>query len=132
MSKPILAFGPSQLRAAPIPRESSVFSVYRNTSDTAQTFLRPVQVVADVIPGVGGIIRGVIGGMLNTLQLVDVIRFHHRVFYSLPLNRAIIEIHPEQGRHGGAPTTTARPSPPYRRCTHRSDHFRGNHETAVA
>jgi hypothetical protein len=71
VSKPILAFSPSQLHLAPIPRESSVVSVYRNTSDTAQAFLPPVQAVADVIPGVGGIIKGVIGGILSTLQLVD-------------------------------------------------------------
>ena len=99
VSNPIFAFGPSKLHAVLIPRESSVVSVYRNASDTAQAFLPPVQAAADVIPGVGGIIKGVMGGMLNTLQLVDVIRFRHRVLYSLPLNRAIIEIHPEQGRH---------------------------------
>jgi hypothetical protein len=97
VSKPILAFSPSQLRSVPIPRESSVVSVYRYTSDTAQTFLPPVQAVADVIPGVGGVIKGVIGGILSTLQLVDVIRFRCRVLVSLILNRAIIEIHPEQG-----------------------------------
>jgi hypothetical protein len=77
VSKPILAFSPSQLHLAPIPRESSVVSVYRNTSDTAQAFLPPVQAVADVIPGVGGVIKGVIGGILSTLQLVDVIRFRY-------------------------------------------------------
>ena len=97
VSKPILAFSPSQLRSVPIPRESTVVSVYRHTSDIAQTFLPPVQAVADVIPGVGGIIKGVIGGMLSTLQLVDVIRFRYRVLLSLMLNCAIIEIHAEQG-----------------------------------
>ena len=132
VSMPILAFSPSQLRLVSIPRESSVVSVCRTASDTAQTFLPPIQAVADVIPGVGGIIKGVIGGMLSTLQLVDVIRFRHRVLLFLILSRAIIEIHSEQGRHGGAQTTIVPPSPPYRRCTHCSDHFRGNHETAVA
>ena len=92
VSKPILAFSPSQLRSAPVPRESTVASVYRNASDTAQTFLPPVQAVADGIPGVGGVIKGVIGGMLNTLQLVDVIRFRYRVSLSLMLNCAITEI----------------------------------------
>ena len=96
VSKPILAFSPSQLRSVPIPRESTVVSVYRNTSDIAQTFLPPVQAVADVIPGVGGLIKGAIGGMLSTLQLVDVIRFRYRVLLSLMLNCAIIEIHAEQ------------------------------------
>jgi hypothetical protein len=82
VSKSILAFSPPQLRSVPIPRESSVVSVYRNTSDSAQTFLPPVQAVVDVIPGVGGVIKGVIGGMLSTLQLVDVIRFRYRILLS--------------------------------------------------
>ncbi|KAF8452438.1 hypothetical protein L210DRAFT_790515, partial [Boletus edulis BED1] len=43
----------------------------RNTSDAAQTFLPPVQAIADVIPGVGSIIKGAIGGILSILQLVD-------------------------------------------------------------
>ena len=128
----VLAFGPSQPRLVPILRKSTDVSVYRHTSDVAQTFLPPVQAVADVIPGVGGIIKGVIGGILGTLQLVDVIRFRCRVLLSLMLNRAIIETHPEQGRHGGAQTTIAPPSPPYRRGTHCSVLFRANHETAVA
>jgi hypothetical protein len=61
------AFSPSQLS-----QESS--AIYRNTSDAAQAFLPPIQAVADTIPGVGSIIRGVIGGTLSVLQLVDVIR----------------------------------------------------------
>ena len=60
----------------PVHRESTVVSVYRKTSDTAQTFLPPVQAVADVIPGVGGIIKGVIGGITCVLRLVDVIQLH--------------------------------------------------------
>ena len=79
VSGSVLAFSPSQPRLVPILRKSTEVSVYRNTSDVAQTFLPPVQAVADVIPGVGGIIKGVIGGMLSTLQLVDVIRFRYRV-----------------------------------------------------
>ncbi|KAF8557472.1 hypothetical protein OG21DRAFT_1482154 [Imleria badia] len=55
------------------PPESTVIStIYRNTSDAVQTFLPPIQAVADVIPGVGGVIKGVIGGTLSTLRLVDV------------------------------------------------------------
>ena len=123
VSGSILAFSPSQPCLVPILRKSTDVSVYRHTSDVAQTFLPPVQAVADVIPGIGGIIKGVIGGMLSTLQLVDVIRFRYRVLSSLMLNCAIIEIHPEQGRHRGAQTAIAPPSPPYRRGTHRSDHF---------
>ena len=54
------------------PHSSTVVSVYRKTeSDTAQTFLPPVQAVADVIPGVGGIIKGAIVGITCVLQLVD-------------------------------------------------------------
>ena len=136
VSKPILAFNPSQLPLAPIPgeSESTVVSVssYRNASDIAQTFLPPIQSVADAIPGVGGIIKGVIGGMLTTLQLVDVIRFRYRLGLSLTLNCTAIEIRPEQGRHERAQRAIAPSFPPYRRCTHCSNHFRGNHETAVA
>ena len=76
VSKPLLAFSSPQPCLVPIPRESTVVSIYRNTSDAAQTFLPPVQAVAGVIPGVGGIIQGVIGGITNVLQLVDVIQFH--------------------------------------------------------
>ena len=113
VSKPILAFSPSsQLHLVPIPRESPVGSVYRNTSDTAQTFLPPVQAVADVIPGVGSIIKGAIGGITSVLQLVDVIRLHSRVLL-LMLNLAIIEIRPEQARLGEAHHPIAQTSPAY-------------------
>jgi hypothetical protein len=122
VSKPILAFSSSQLCSVPIPRESTVVSVYRNTSDAAQTFLPPVQAAADTIPGVGGIIKGVIGGMLGTLQLVDVIRFRYRVSLSLMLNCAIIEVHPEQARVGEAHPPIIPASPTYRQCTHPSDY----------
>ena len=133
VSKPILAFNPSQLLLVP-KSESTVVSVpsYHNASDIVQTFLPPIQAVAGAIPVVGCIIKGVIGGMLSTLQLVDVIRFRYRLGLSLTLNRTAIEIRPEQGRHKGAQRAIAPPSPPFRRCTHCSDRFRGNHETAVA
>ena len=133
VSKPILAFNPSQLPLVP-KSESTVVSVssYRYASDIAQTFLPPIQAVADAIPGVGGIIKGVIGGMLSTLQLVDVILFRYRLGLSLTLNCTAIEIRPEQGRHKAAQTAIVPPSPPFRRCTHCSNRFRGNHETAVA
>ncbi|KAF8557478.1 hypothetical protein OG21DRAFT_270398 [Imleria badia] len=74
VSKPIPAFTPLRLPPAPNPPESTVVSPGRMASDAAQTFLPPIQAVADMIPGVGGVIKGVIGGMLSTLQLVDVIR----------------------------------------------------------
>lgn len=76
VSKPILTFGPLELHSAPNPPESTI---YRNTSDAAQTFLPPIQAVADIIPGVGGVIKGMIGGILSTLQIIDVIPSHHRV-----------------------------------------------------
>jgi hypothetical protein len=41
-----------------------MLTIYRNTS-TAQAFLHPVQVVADMIPDVGSIIEGAIGGTLS-------------------------------------------------------------------
>ena len=115
VSKPILALNPSQLPLAP-KSESTVVSVssYRNASDIAQTFLPPIQSVADAIPGVGCIIKGVIGGMLGTLQLVDVIRFRYRLGLSLTLNRTAVEIRTEQGRHERAQTAIAPPFPPYR------------------
>ena len=73
VSKPIVAFSPVQLTSVTTSQESTATStVYRNTSDAIQTFLPPVQAVADAIPGVGGIIKGIIGGILGTLQLVDV------------------------------------------------------------
>ncbi|KAF8557474.1 hypothetical protein OG21DRAFT_269881 [Imleria badia] len=77
-SRPILAFSSSQIPCSPTgsPPESTI---YRDTSDAAQAFLPPVQAVADVIPGVGGIIKGAIGGILTTLQLVDVIQTPFRV-----------------------------------------------------
>ncbi|KAF8557481.1 hypothetical protein OG21DRAFT_270479 [Imleria badia] len=79
VSKPILTFGPPQPPQSPSSPESTVIStIYRNTSDAAQTFLPPVQAVADVIPGVSGIIKGAIGGILSTLQLIDVIPHHSR------------------------------------------------------
>jgi hypothetical protein len=71
-SRPILAFSPSQPPSAPSSQESTgISTLYRNTSDAAQAFLPPVQAVADVIPGVGSIIKGAIGGTLSVLQLVD-------------------------------------------------------------
>jgi hypothetical protein len=58
-------FSPSQLPSVPSPQESTVMlTIYRNTS-TAQAFLHPVQVVADMIPDVGSIIEGAIGGTLS-------------------------------------------------------------------
>ena len=89
--------------------------------DAAQAFLPPVKAIADIIPGVGSIIKGAIGGTLSVLQLVDVIRPLSRVSL-LMLNLAIIEIHPEQGRPGEAHPSIAHASPPYRQCTHRSDY----------
>ncbi|KAF8547928.1 hypothetical protein OG21DRAFT_827857 [Imleria badia] len=53
------------------PKSTTISTIYRNTSDAAQTFLPPIQAVADVVPGIGGVIKGVIGGMLSMLQLVD-------------------------------------------------------------
>lgn len=94
VSKPILGFRSFQ-PSSPNPPRSSVVSVYRNTSDAAQTFLPPVQAVAGAIPGVGGIIKAVIGGMLSTLQLVDVIQFPSRVLIPLALNFDIIEPYPQ-------------------------------------
>lgn len=73
----------SQLQRPPAPSSqgpNSISTIYRNTSDAAQVFLPPVQAVADVIPGVGGIIKGVIGGMLSILQLIDVIPLHSPIF----------------------------------------------------
>ena len=64
----MLVFNPSQLPSVLTPQESTV---YRITPDAAQAFLPPVQAVADIIPGVGSIIKG---GTLSVLQLVDVIR----------------------------------------------------------
>ena len=74
--------------------ESSV--IYRNASDAAQTFLPPVQGVAELVPCVGSIIRGAICGILSILQLVDVIQQRFRVLLRR-LILAVIEIHPEQG-----------------------------------
>lgn len=52
-------------------------------------FLPPVQAIADIIPGVGSIIKG----MLRVLRLVDVIRLHSRVLLGTPnLNLATIEV----------------------------------------
>ena len=81
VSKPILAFSPSQLVPSALsPQESTAIStIYRNTSDAAQAFLPSVQAVAGVVPGVGSIINGAIGGTLSVLQLVDVIRPHSRL-----------------------------------------------------
>ena len=129
VSRPILAFAPLPL-PVPSPPESTVAStIGRNASDAAQTFLPPIQAVADAIPGVGGIIKGVIGGMLSTLQLMDVSRL--RSYRPRCLTLAFIEIHPEQGRHGAAHPQIAPPSPPHGQCAHCSVQFRGNHETAV-
>ncbi|KAF8452425.1 hypothetical protein L210DRAFT_1001782, partial [Boletus edulis BED1] len=78
VSKPVLAFSPWHCLPSPLGPQaqepSTISTIYRNTSDAAQTFLPPVQAVADLIPGVGGIIKGAIGGMLSILQVVDVIR----------------------------------------------------------
>ena len=82
VSGPVLACGSFWMPPAPGPQESTVVpTIYRNTSDAAQTFLPPVQAVADMIPGVGGIIKGAIGGMLNILQLVDVSQHRSRAVY---------------------------------------------------
>ena len=111
VSKSILALSPSQ---PPPSQESSVIStIYRNTSDTAQAFLPPIQAFADMIPGICGIIKGAIGGTLSVLQLVDVIRLHSQALL-LMLNFATIEIHPEQRRLGEAHPQIAPASPPYR------------------
>ena len=77
----VQANSPSQLvPSAPSPQESTAIStIYRNTSDAAQAFLPSVQAVAGVVPGVGSIINGAIGGTLSVLQLVDVIRPHSRL-----------------------------------------------------
>ena len=73
VSKPIVAFSSAQLTSVITSQESTAIStVYRNTSDAIQAFSPLVQSVADAIPGVGGIIKGTIGGILSTLQLVDV------------------------------------------------------------
>ncbi|KAG6382142.1 hypothetical protein JVT61DRAFT_785 [Boletus reticuloceps] len=70
VSRPILALSSSH--CLPCPLGSQEFStIYRNTSDTAQTCLPSLQAAADVIPGVGSIIKGTIGGILSILQLVD-------------------------------------------------------------
>lgn len=81
MSGPVLACGSFwSVPPAPVPQELTLAStVYRDAADAAQTFLPPVQAVADALPGVGGIIKGVIGGILNTLQLVDVSQRRLRV-----------------------------------------------------
>ena len=98
VSRPIIAFGPSQLPSVGAPQESPVIStIYRNASDAAQTFLPPVQAVAGVVPGVGGIIKGVVGGMLSILQLVDVIWLRSRVSLPSIPNFVFTEIHAEQG-----------------------------------
>ena len=84
VSRRIVAFGPSQLPSVGGPQESPVIStIYRNASDAVQTFLLPVQAVAGVVPGIGGIIKGVVGGMLSVLQLVDVIWLRSRDCCSL-------------------------------------------------
>ncbi|KAF8557477.1 hypothetical protein OG21DRAFT_1482158 [Imleria badia] len=64
----ILASSSSQL---PSPSSSRASTIYRNTSDAAQTYLPPIQAAANMIPGVGSILKGAIGGILSTLQLVD-------------------------------------------------------------
>ena len=89
--------------------------------DAAQAFLPPVKAIADIIPGVGSIIKGT----LRVLRLVDsdVIRLHSRVLLGTPnLNLATIEVHPEQRRLGEAHPQIAPASPPYRQCAHRSDY----------
>ena len=82
VSKPIVAFSPSQLPCITVattpPGLGAVSTVYRHTSDAAQTYLPPVQAAVSLVPGVGGIIKGAIGGMLSTLQLIDVIQFRSR------------------------------------------------------
>lgn len=82
-SKPMIgAWSPVKSPSGPTrsATESNVIStIGRNASDAAQTFLPPVQAVAGAVPCVGGIIKGVIGGLIGTLQLVDVIQLHSRV-----------------------------------------------------
>ncbi|KAN0094807.1 hypothetical protein V8E55_003094 [Tylopilus felleus] len=74
-SKPMIgAWSPVKSPSGPTrsATESNVIStIGRNASDAAQTFLPPVQAVAGAVPCVGGIIKGVIGGLIGTLQLVD-------------------------------------------------------------
>ncbi|KAF8559329.1 hypothetical protein OG21DRAFT_1503228 [Imleria badia] len=65
---PLSSFQPHSAPYSP-PESTITSTIYRNTSDAAQTFLS--QVVADVIPGVGSIIKGAIGGILSSLQLVN-------------------------------------------------------------
>ncbi|KAH0831059.1 hypothetical protein J3R83DRAFT_13582 [Lanmaoa asiatica] len=72
VTNPLLALSSVQLPSPPGPEGTTITSTFcRNTSDAAQTYLPPVQAVADMIPAVGSIIKSAIGGMLSTLQLVD-------------------------------------------------------------
>ena len=91
ISEPALIRSSFQLPSPPTSQESTVIStIYRNTSDAAQAFLSPVQAVADIIPGIGSIIKGAIGVTLSVLQLVDVIRLRSGVTaLFLVLNLAI-------------------------------------------
>lgn len=118
VSGPVLACGSFQ---PPRQEQTVISAIYRNTSDAAQTFLPPVQAVADMIPGVGGIIKGAIGGILSSLQLVDVSQFPGFLVLSrLIPSLATIEIYPEQGGLGDAHSPIVPALPSYRQCTDRS------------
>lgn len=76
----MVAFGSSKLPSTEsgLQQPTAISTLYRNTSDAAQMCLPPTQAAMDVIPGFGSVIKGAIGAILGTLQLVDVIQAHSR------------------------------------------------------